>query len=328
MKKTNCVLIADTREKMVTRHQKELETISMEIKQITVGDYVLLTPAGNILAVIERKSLDDFSASLKDGRHSNKEKMIELRSQTGCRIVYIIEGPEFPDPNKVFGNIPYKYIESSIFHLMIRDNITTLRTRDSLGTAQALARFMTSMDSLCNLLTVDSMANTADPIDEICNQVPAELGDIITTLTAKHEKSDHDVVREMWSCFPGISVESASEYMRYWTITDIVRGVIPRGDITKFKLASGRAIGKKASDSLCGVTKLVEVRLLSTIPGISHTTATTLLNATPLSRLLSYGKEISIEIIGKNSRRLGDKLAEKVVKYFNYKTVCSDNNNI
>jgi Holliday junction resolvasome RuvABC DNA-binding subunit len=63
----------------------------------------------------------------------------------------------------------------------------------------------------------------------------------------------------------------------------------------------------------------VEVKLLSTVPGISTASATYVLSTMSLSRLLSYGKEMSIEIIGKNSRRIGDKLAEKIITYFTYK---------
>ena len=69
--KTTCKLIIDTRERNVTRHAKELEEINFEIKQITTADYVVLSPLGNIVALLERKSLDDFAASLKDGRHDN-----------------------------------------------------------------------------------------------------------------------------------------------------------------------------------------------------------------------------------------------------------------
>lgn len=338
-KKSNCTLICDTREKHVTRHQNEFFNISMEIKQITTGDYAVLSPNNNILATIERKSLEDFAASLKDGRMSNTQKMINLRNETGCRIIYIIEGPAFPSPDNYFGNIPYKHIESAIFHMMVRDNVTVLRSDNSLGTAKLLSRFVLSMDSLCrsygefiggepvNLngsespaIDNDSIKVTGDkPIEQIINNSVVEMSAVAAMLTTKHEKSDTEVARGLWSCFPGISTESASEYMKYWSIADIVCERIPRGDITKFKLASGRAIGKKAANSLCGINKIIEVRLLSTIPGISTAMATWMLDANPLKRLLSYGKEISIEIVGKNSRRLGDKLAEKVVKYFNYK---------
>jgi len=318
--KSKCTLICDTRENHVLRHRNELMNVSIVIGQITTGDYSILAPNGYILAVIERKSLEDFAASLKDGRMTNTQKLIDMRSKTGCRIIYIIEGPAHPEPNDYFGNIPYKYIESCIFHMVVRDNITILNTKNSLGTAQMLSRFVSSMDTLCvKGYEVNEVVNEINDINTIIDQPTVDIVQSVSMLKAKQEKSDDDVVREMWSCFPGISTESASEFMRHWSISDIIRGNISRTDIMKLKMANGKAINKKAADSLCTPTKLVEIRLLTSIPGISHASATCLINNTPLSRLLSYGKEISIEIIGKNSRRLGDKSAENVVKYFNYK---------
>src|ERR1700742_3181583 len=163
--KTSCTLIIDARERHVTRHDKEFEHITYEIKQITVGDYIVLSPGGNIVAAIERKSLEDYSASLKDGRASNINKLLDLRSKCKCRILYIIEGPEFPDPNALYGNIPYRYIESSIFHLAIRDGVGILRSKDSLDTAKMLARFMCSMDTLCKRKDMNLAEDHADFLD-------------------------------------------------------------------------------------------------------------------------------------------------------------------
>lgn len=317
---TNCVLIIDARERHVTRHHSELEGITKEIKQITTGDYVVLAPTGNILAVIERKSLEDFAASIKDGRADNRRKLVELRAQVGCRIVYIIEGPEFPKQNDSFGNIPYPYIESAIFHLMIRDGVVVIRTKDSLDTAKALKRFMMSMDNLCRneVLNCDSVGTEQPQIKDLL--VDASRDTIMSMLTKKHEKTDQEVAREMWSQFPGISVESADEYISRWSIADIVCGRIPRDTILNTKMANGRKISKKASASLSGINKIIEARLLQSVPGVSHATAVVLTNKTPLKSLLSYSSgALAIQTVNDNGRKLGDKLAEKILKYFNYK---------
>lgn len=319
MQKTLCTLICDTRERNVLRHGKELENTTIEVKQITAGDYVIVTPTNTILAVIERKSLEDFAASLKDGRADNKSKLNALRSQTGCRIIYIIEGPEFPRPDDCFGNIPYRYIQSSIFHLIIRDGVSIIRTKDSLDTARTLAQFVISMDSLI-LKTEEPTKNTTIQVLTDPNAQPIPREDILSLLTHKHKKSDHEVVRELWSCFPGIGVESADEYIRYWTLADIVCGRVPRADIVNFKLASGRRAGKKVVASLTGLNKLIEVRLLSSVPGISHAMAVDLTNETPLARLLTYPVEaIAMRHVGKSRRNLGSERAAKILKYFNYK---------
>lgn len=308
-----CSLICDTRENMVTRHT-ELNEIEWSRVQITIGDYIVVN-GDKILAVIERKTLDDYGASLKDGRANNKQKMIKLREKTNCRIIYIIEGDAFPGPNDYFGNVPYYYLESSIFHLMMEYNIMTLRTKNSLHTALTLVRFVQSINTIEGGL--DGEERMINPNAVLLAEAPVQP--LIEIITKREEKPVGDVVRELWARFPGITVESAIEYMRHWSVQDIIRGNIDSQTIRKLRFTSGRLINKKAADSLCGFSKLVEVKLLSTVPGISTASATYVLSTMSLSRLLSYGKEMSIEIIGKNSRRIGDKLAEKIITYFTYK---------
>lgn len=326
----SCTLIADTRERHVIRHQSELGDINVETKQITTGDYVVISPAGAIIAIIERKSLVDFAASLKDGRHDNKRKLEELRNSTGCRIIYIIEGPEFPGPNDLFGNIPYRYIQSSIFHLMVRDCISVIRTKDTLHTARTLVQFVQSMNNLVRgngqVMEMDVAQPHRDNIDLIIaagNDSTVGIGDttivtpieIAAELTKKHEKMDTDIIRELWACFPGISVESASEFMGKYSIADII---CKRAQgIENFKLSSGRKISKKAANSLLRPDKLVEIRLLSTIPGISRRTALDILAERSLAQLLSYTPEvISICKVGNTKRNLGIEKANRLHTLF------------
>lgn len=323
--KSKHTLICDTREKMVTRHDT-MNDINIMKKQITIGDYAIINPEGGILAIIERKTLEDFSASLKDGRHSNKQKLITLREKTNCSIIFIIEGAAFPAPTEYFGGIPYKCIESSIFHLMIRDNITVMRTKDSLHTAQVLSRFVISMDSLNN---TNATPNTIDIIteDNLLNDNKDDkdvIGAAMEILTERVPRRDIDIVRELWSCFPGISMESATDYINHWSIADIVCGKIDRVLITKFKLYNNRTINKKAAMSLCGVTAAVEIKLLSAIPGMSTTNAKFILEKTPLCVLLLMPINEISAIMGKNNRRLGDKLAERITKLFNMSNLNQD----
>lgn len=318
---TKCVLIADTRERHVLRHEKELEGITCQVAQITTGDYVVCNE-GTILVVIERKSLDDFAASLKDGRHQNKRKLVELRDATGCRIMYIIEGPEFPEPTSCWGNIPYKHIESSMFHLMIREGVTILRTRDTLGTAKALARFVVSMDNLCAQDDDIGHAGTAAPGPLVTGPAATcpDLTVSLALLTAKHDKTDHEVAREMWSVLPGISVESADEYMKRWSLADVVNG-LTRATVSTMKLATGKSIGKKALDSIISCPRATQIRMLGSVPGVSAATAVKMLTDTTLKDLLSWGVGGLEMVFMTAKRRVGAKLAARIISLFAYKYV-------
>ena len=320
---SNCVLIADARERNVLRHKNELAAIKLEIKQITTADYVVIAPGSpdTILAVIERKSLDDYGASIKDGRHLNKEKLVAMRDKTGCKIVYIIEGPAFPKPTDRFGGIPYKHIQSSMFHLMIRENAVVIFTRDTLHTATTLVDFVLSMDTLLKRGYVGGVAPSA-PIDELVAPMPAPIDDL---LTHRHTKGDHEVVREMWSKFKGITVETAVEYMRVWSIADIICNRIPQVDIREFKLSSGHKIRRNASTGLYGMTPDLGLRILATVPGISLPTARQILTGRTLAEVLNRGPAtesfLAAILVGATTRRaLGKERAAKCIRLLEYKT--------
>jgi hypothetical protein len=340
-------LIADTRERNVLRHTTELPPL--RVLQMTVGDYAIMQ-GGAVVAIIERKSLEDYAASLKDGRCSNINKLIKLRETTNCRIIYIIEGREFPAPESCWGNIPYKHIESSIFHLVMRDNVCILRSKDSLDTAKLLYRLMASMRTLearaqvctqgCarplvenylyvpptlrNDIKIGAFSSSPpdpmmtgpsyDPAVSGCSMAQAQPPDQKHLLTAKVEIHDSDIVRKMWACFPGIGAETASTFMAKYTIADAVLGLVNTDDM---KTACGRRLSTKIANSLSNIQPYVEVKIITCTPGISRKTAVTL-STVPLKTLLSYGVAgIAMKNIGK--KPLGKAKAERLVKYLTKK---------
>jgi hypothetical protein len=58
-------IVVDTRERYPFRFVKQQATTSREA--LSAGDYAVRRPDGSIIAVVERKSIDDLSASLNDG---------------------------------------------------------------------------------------------------------------------------------------------------------------------------------------------------------------------------------------------------------------------
>ena len=316
-----CKLICDNREHAVLRHDIEFAGITKSVMQMTTGDYAILNPTGNILVIIERKSFDDFGASLIDGRHNNKEKLLKLRAGTNCKIIFIIEGEAFPDPNNQYARIPYKYIESAIFHMMVRDNISIIRTKDTLDTAKTLVRFIHSMDTLIaqkDYYDGSGKVNlTTNDIAAAPDEVPIVNNEYINLLTAVHVKSDHDIVREMWARFRGISVQNADDLINVCSIKELVDGLNPYS----VKTSSGKPLNKSILKSLSHIDVAIETKILASIPGISAAAASDIIISARLNRLLTYPVEaISIIKIGKGKRNLGIAKAEKIIKYCNYTT--------
>lgn len=299
-----CTLIADTRERHVLRHIYELSRTRMEVRQITVGDYIVQSATGTIMAVIERKSLDDFAASLKDGRALNRSKLIDLRAETGCRIIFIIEGAA----GTMHGGIPYATIESSIFHLIVRDAVCILRTANSLDTAKTLARFMTSMNTLTEMIVPHPVTS----IDQVLGgePVPAER------LTRPEHMDDHDTVRGMWACIPGIGTETASYFIVKWSLADIICGRVPRADLLAYK-PGGRKMSKKVVSGITGIaSRAIEIRMLTMVLGMSRAGATRVLTDTSLAQLLARVDIAALPMSA--TRSVGPRLAERILRLFNY----------
>jgi hypothetical protein len=165
----------------------------------------------------------------------------------------------------------------------------------------------------------------------------------LSLIMAKHEKTPVDVSRLLWSCFPGITTETASDYMRVWSVADIVSKRISAHDIGNHKLATGRNVNKKVINSLSNIDRAIEIKLLSCIPGISRNTAIELLNANPcinncgvsiqnsvgtsLSKIIWRGPSNAATLVGTSKRKLGEVLAMRLVQCFEYKFgVVSTNN--
>lgn len=313
--KGKCKLVVDTRERNVLRHAADLEGMLMEIKQITVGDYAVYAPNDAVLAIIERKSLEDYAASIKDGRVDNTEKLLDLRGETGCRVLYIVEGPLDAKPSDIFGGIAYKNIESHMFHLMIRDQIVVIRTKNTVDTAQTLRRFVDSMQTLLAKHAIQY--HGAAPVEEL-QPAPADA------LERRHTKPTSEVMRTIWAVIPGISAVSADEYFG-WSIADLVKNNIARAEIAAKKSATGRSISKKLVTTLCSLhestptnVRLYE-RMLACVPGISDKVAKELLVGRTMQELLNMSDaDIYGLRVGKAKKMLGER-AKQLTHFMNYK---------
>ena len=149
-------LIADARERAVIPYiEEEIREFAFIVKQVTTADYLVCihrrgsSGPPEVLAALERKTLADFAASFRDGRHRNTEKLLALRSATGCGLCYIVEGPAFPDASAMFGGISYGRILSAMTRLMVSDGIFVVQTENARGSARRLGDFLRTLDACC-----------------------------------------------------------------------------------------------------------------------------------------------------------------------------------
>jgi len=89
-------VLIDERENAIWEKIQEMpifETLTITKQVLPLGDIILQQEDGITVSIIERKSLSDLLASIKDGRY--EEQSYRLRHTTECpinNIIYIIEG--------------------------------------------------------------------------------------------------------------------------------------------------------------------------------------------------------------------------------------------
>lgn len=118
-------LLIDVREHKIktlfeTKSLNNIPDIHYELIALDIGDFILKNNE-DIQIIIERKTINDLCASIKDGRH--KEQKARLLSNFPIsKIIYIIEGeinPNIHNENLIYG---------AILNTQFRDKIKVIRT--------------------------------------------------------------------------------------------------------------------------------------------------------------------------------------------------------
>lgn len=278
-----CSLIVDSRERSII----PLLTMKHIVKQIDVGDYSIMDPEGQLLIIIERKTLDDYAASLKDGRINNINKMVEVQNKTNCRLYMIIEGELRPPLSSRYQNIPFKNIQSNIFHLMMRHGIQCIYTKCISDTANLLSELIQSMDTYC----IHSKQKTGGNINSL------------------HKKlTQQEIVEKMFMAIPGITRKNVKSYMTY-SLKEYINGEV---DLSTIKISK---------PVLNALNNLPDVKILSAIPSITSDTAKKILEIHSLANLSkkSIDEIRYIQISAKS--KVGPAKAKKIIENLNYKLI-------
>jgi ERCC4-type nuclease len=305
-------LLVDDREQSVIPYFKETylaklnQTIEVEVKRLQIADYCIMHNE-KILFAIERKTWRDLSASIKDGRDSNIDKMLSLREQTNCKLLFLIEGNTRYNPKKKFSRIPYKNLQAKLDHLMIRDNVSIIYSNDEEDTTNRLIEFCTNYLSL-------NIAKSSEIV------VKGAAESILTTVI---KKTDEQITQNLWNSIPQITTKTSELFINNgFHISDLLLGEISELDIAALKYTNGTIIGKRASKIL-KITKGPEenykhyCNILAEIPCITKKTAAIILINVTFIELLN-GK-LSLEDLANIKKteksKIGKAAAANIYKF-------------
>ena len=196
--------ILDNREHLLAELLPEVP-----ISQLDLGDFQILVD-GQPVYILERKTIEDLVASVKDARYKEQKErtMAFCTTNNSCKFAYVLEGSmKYGDDNP-----KQKMLTGCLVNSMVRDGIPFYRTRDLAETAQLLK-------SIMSRVTKD-----ADKYFTGRNKSDEGTGVYVDALVKQKKKDNvnqHTVVLLQLTAIPGISTKKATEIINVHNITSI-----------------------------------------------------------------------------------------------------------
>ena len=191
------------------KEDKQNKPYKICYENLDIGDIQIMDIETNeILIMIERKTLADLSASIKDGRYKEqKERMIHSLKKNIRKIV-LIEGTDFGT-----FTLSLKIFDSVIINTMIRDNIHIHLTKSLCDTMMFIENIMTNL-----------LKYYADLKAEIVDNISKEYDGEHNCKTGKKDNLTVEMCfRNMLSQITGISTAIAQVIVeRYITMDSLL----------------------------------------------------------------------------------------------------------
>ena len=192
---------------------EKIESISVEYSDITIvsenlqiGDVAICDDLGNEIIIIERKTLSDLAASIRDGRYKEQSHRLHNSNIHNHYIYYLIEGNICTFKPSRFGKRPitWKEIMSAMTSLSYHKGFSVHRTINIEETSMWL------------LQTTDKLRRTKDPAFYTDNETTMKTSNDYVDVSKRAKKANIDetnIGAIMLTQIPGVSTTSALAVM-------------------------------------------------------------------------------------------------------------------
>lgn len=204
----------------------EAEDIIFEQVQLPIAD-IVISYEGTVIAAIERKTVSDLCASIKDSRYKEqKERLSKAYSRDA--IMYVVEG-EWNDHLD-------EMAKGAIINTMLRDKIKVFMTPSISGTARFLCDIYKRIEKKPNTYTCNEHG-ASDYVDSLSQ---------VASIAKKRDLMDTRTFSILsLSLIPGVSKVIAKAIVdSCGNMGDIILDDTKIASIADIKLSSGKRIGK------------------------------------------------------------------------------------
>lgn len=200
------------------------DAVHVQLDNLYCGDFIIEAD-GQPVAVMERKTLSDLVASIKDGRYRVQKAKLCESFGLAC-LVYVIEGTfnYTPDsPQSIDGMEKYS-VMSSIINTQFRDGIRVIHTKDLSDTHDFIVSLLARVHK--------------DPLKYIPRDTKQNTTCSKEDLITKHRiNTKEDLYFYQLTQVPGISAKTAQAFVdRYHTMQDFYEVMTPLDDAEKLKV--------------------------------------------------------------------------------------------
>ncbi len=230
----------DMRETDLLRQINELKTniplfkdLDVSVESLPLGDIIITDSNGEDKIIVERKSINDLSASIKDGRYEEQSYRLNGMNHPNHNIIYLIEG----DVNK-FNRFKDSKMEkltlySAIFSLNYFKGFSVIRTLSLEETAIFICNTAKKLTkegdksayyTTGNNTTNNTTNNTNTIISSPSESEETEKDYVSVVKKVKKDNITPDNIGEIMLCqIPGISSVTALAIMeKYKTIHNLI----------------------------------------------------------------------------------------------------------
>jgi ERCC4-type nuclease len=212
-------IILDDREQQLYHLVNEKNEIldlklTIEKKTLPLGDIVFVDDDEKELLIVERKSLSDLVASIKDGRYDEQSyRLIHSSGLYRHHIMYLIEG----GMSQVLNPTEKKMIYSSMLTLQLYKGFSIMKTTSIHETAEWIIYSANKLSSM-----VKKGHELWSPESAIIEQVPSNYCSVVKK-TKKDNVTPENIGEIILCQIPGISSVSAITIMKeFKTISNLI----------------------------------------------------------------------------------------------------------
>jgi crossover junction endonuclease MUS81 len=242
----NYIIKFDNREKELIK-LLELKDYTYELENLDIGDIQFIdSETKDIIIIIERKTISDLGASIKDGRYKEQKERMLHSLKKNCRKIILIEGTDYSS----FG-LPISTMDTVIINTMLRDNMHIHITKNINETIEFIENIIVQLPKYYE-----------DLQKEIILGEEKEYNAQYNCSTTKKENITKSICfRNMLAQIPGVSTSMANIYVeKYNNMENFIETLTELSNKNKHELIlllanekfgkTSRKIGEKIGEKI------------------------------------------------------------------------------